>query len=176
MRKLSIAIAVAATLGLALLGSAQQRQRVSPHETVSIELAGKKIEIEYGRPYRKGRKIAGGLVPYGQVWRTGADEATRLTTEADIKIGNLLVPAGSYSLFTLPQEDSCTLIVNTVDKQWGAFKYDAAKDLGRVPMQVGENDNMVEQFTISLRPAGERKAMLRMEWEYAWIAVPIELQ
>lgn len=84
--------------------AAAQENRVSPHETVELALNGKKITVTYGRPSMKGRKIVGGLVPYGQVWRTGADEATVLTTEADLTIGTLAVPKGTYTIFTLPSE------------------------------------------------------------------------
>src|SRR5262245_1706606 len=92
-----------------------QRNRVSPHETVELSLNGKKITVTYGRPSMKGRKIVGDLVPYGSVWRTGADEATVLTTEADLTIGDLAVLKGSYSIFTLPSETGWKLIVNKVD-------------------------------------------------------------
>src|SRR5512145_2598141 len=102
-------------LGL-LLGSAAliqaQRQRVSPHETVSAVIGGKKVTIEYGRPSKKGREIFGKLVPYDQVWRAGADEATTITTEGDLMIGSLHVPAGTYALFTIPTQSEWTLIVN----------------------------------------------------------------
>jgi hypothetical protein len=96
-----------------------QEPRLSPHEQTSLTIGGKKITIEYGRPYVKGRKIFGGLEPYGKVWRTGADEATVLTTDADLMIGGLKVPKGSYGLFTLPEASRWTLILNTVAKQWG---------------------------------------------------------
>src|SRR5262249_55183581 len=83
---------------------ARQGNRASPHETVDLTLSGKKISVSYGRPYMKGRKIMGALVPFNAVWRTGADEATVLNTEADLTIGSLSVPKGSYALFTLPSE------------------------------------------------------------------------
>src|SRR5215510_2368501 len=119
--KLNLVLSALVALG-ALIGAAvAQGNRVSPHETTDLTLNGKKVTVTYGRPSMKGRKIMGGLVPYGQVWRTGADEATVLTTDADLMIGNLSVPKGSYSLFTLPSESGWKLIVNKVDKQWGAF-------------------------------------------------------
>ncbi|MGE0129518.1 MAG: DUF2911 domain-containing protein [Blastocatellales bacterium] len=151
---------VLATL-LALIGAAYaaQRNRVSPHETVELALNGKKITVTYGRPSMKGRKIVGGLVPYGKVWRTGADEATVLTTEADLMIGNLAVPKGSYTLFTLPSESGWKLIVNKVDKQWGAFSYDEKQDLGRTDLKVGKTASPVEQFTITLAQAGKAGVM-----------------
>jgi len=152
---------------LALIGAvaAAQENRASPHETVELKLNAKKISVTYGRPYMKGRKVVGGaLVPYGQVWRTGADEATVLTTEADLTIGSLAIPKGSYSIFTLPSETGWKLIVNKVDKQWGAFKYDEKQDLGRVDMKVGKTRAPVEQFTITLANAGNG-GIMKLEWE-----------
>ncbi len=153
-----------------------QTPRASPHETVEATIGGKKITIVYGRPYLKGRKAVGGsLVPYGQVWRTGADEATILTTEADLMIGSLSVPKGSYSLFTLPTEAGWKLIVNKTDKQWGAFKYDEKQDLGRVDMKVGKTSAPVEQFTISLAKAGAG-GVLKMEWENTSASVDVKVK
>ena len=148
--------------GIARLAPAQQR--ASPHETISTDVGGHKITITYGRPYMKGRKIVGGLVPYGKVWRTGADEATTLQTDVDLDINGLKVPAGEYSLFTLPNKDGWTLIVNKVAKQWGLAHKDE-DDFGRTKMQVSKSNSPVEQFTISLRPAGSDAITLKMEWE-----------
>ena len=155
---------------------AWQRQRVSPHETVEATIGGKKITVTYGRPYLKGRKAVGGsLVPYGQVWRTGADEATVLNTEADLMIGNLSVPKGKYSLFTLPSETGWKLIVNKVDDQWGAFSYKEADDLGRTDMKVGKTAAAVEQFTTSLASAGSG-GVLKLEWENTSASVDLKLK
>jgi len=174
MKKSYAVVLGVVALAVGVLAAVAQQQRASPHDRVSIQLAGgKKLTIEYGRPYMKGRKIMGGLVPYGQVWRTGADEATTLTTEADLDIQGLSVLAGSYALFTVPSEKGWKLIVNKVAKQWGAFKYDESQDLGRVDMEVTRTASPVEQFTITLMPAGGNKAILKMEWENTSAAVPI---
>lgn len=168
------AIAIAA-VSIALLLPATtraQEKRASPHADVSAPLAGKKITVSYGRPYVKGRTIFGSLVPWGQVWRTGADEATVFTTEADVVIGGLKVPKGEYALFTIPTEKQWTLVVNKTAKQWGAFKYDAAQDLGRVPMTVAAGAKPVEQFTIELVPAG-KQLTLKMSWDKTVASVAI---
>ena len=141
------------------------QQRASPHEQASLTIDGKKITIDYGRPYMKGRKIFGGLEKYGAVWRAGADEATMLTTDANLTIEGLKVPKGSYALFALLQESGWKLIVNTVAKQWGAFSYDQSKDLGRVDMKTTKAAAPLEQFTISLEAAGSKKGTLKMAWE-----------
>ena len=160
-----IALATGLFAMVAAVGFTQE-QRKSPHETVSVTLDGKNISISYGRPYLHGRKAVGGsLVPIGQVWRTGADEATKFTTDADVMIGNLKVPKGSYALFTLPAKDQWTLIVNKVADQWGAFKYDAAQDLGRTDLKTGKTSSPVEQFTISLKKDSDNQATLTLTWE-----------
>lgn len=166
--------ALSALLGLGLIlaaGAFAQRQRVSPHEKVEATLNGKKIVIEYGRPYLKDRSL-GTLAPNGQVWRTGADEATTLMCEGDLMIGSLHVPAGTYALFTVPGDTEWTLVVNKTAKQWGAFKYDSGTDLGRVKMKLGKTASPVEQFTIALSGSGS-KGELKMSWGGVEVSVPI---
>lgn len=161
----SIALAFAAT-------SYAEHKRASPHADVTATLAGKKIKVSHGRPSMKGRAIFGALVPWGEVWRTGADEATTFTTEADVVIGGLKVPKGEYSLFTIPTEKQWTLVLNKTAKQWGAFKYDATQDLGRVPMTVASVAKPVEQFTISMVPTG-KQLTLKLSWDKTVASVAI---
>jgi hypothetical protein len=171
MKAIAIAAASITALALATTTHAEDK-RASPHATATGSLAGKKISVSYGRPYVKGRAIFGGLVPWGEVWRTGADEATTFTTEADVVIGGLKVPKGEYSLFTIPTEKQWTLVLNKTAKQWGAFKYDAAQDLGRVPMTVASLPKPVEQFTIELVPAG-KQLTLKLAWDKTTASVAI---
>jgi hypothetical protein len=161
-------------LGLAATAPAQEK-RVSPHETTSIEVGGHKISITYGRPSLRGRKMLGAHEPYGKVWRTGADEATVLETDADLDINGLKVPKGSYALFTIPGEKSWTLIINKTAKQWGAFNYKEAADLGRVPMNVSKPASSIEEFTIKLAPAGTNACTLTLEWENTEASVPVKV-
>ncbi len=167
---------ISLALGLGLLAGtfAMQAvaQKASPHETVNAVMNGKTIKIEYGRPYAKGRNIYADLAPLGKVWRTGADEATTLVCQGDLMLGSLHVPAGSYTLFTIPGEGEWTLIVNKVAKQWGAFKYDEKMDLGRVKMKVGKTAAPVEQFTIGLDAQGS-KGTLKMAWGAVEASVPV---
>ena len=163
MKAIAIAAASIAVLSLVAIADAQEK-RASPHADATGVLAGKKITVSYGRPYMKGRAIFGGLVPWGQVWRTGADEATTFTTEADVVIGGLKVPKGEYALFTIPAEKQWTLVLNKTAKQWGAFKYDAAQDLGRVPMTVAAAPMAVVQLTIEMVPAGKQLS-LKLSWD-----------
>ena len=105
------------------------------------------------------------LVPFGQVWRLGADEATKLTTDTDITINDLKVPKGSYALFTIPAKDHWTLIVDKKADQWGAFSYDPSQDLGRTQMRVNELPKPVEQFIIALKQTSPGIATLSFTWE-----------
>lgn len=166
------ALALATLVGFA----AAQEPRKSPHDKTSVTLGGKDISISYGRPYLKGREVFGhDLVPYGQVWRTGADEATKLTTDADIMIGDLKVPKGSYALFTIPNKGNWTLIVNKTADQWGAFKYDASEDLGHTELNVSDLRSPVEQFTMTLKRTSDKQATLTLEWEKTEASTTIRL-
>jgi hypothetical protein len=166
----------AGLLGLGLMAasvaSAQQAGRVSPHETTSAVLGGKKVTIEYGRPYKKGREIFGKLEPFGKVWRTGADEATTIETAGDLMLGSLHVPAGKYSLFTIPGATDWTLIINKVAKQSGAFEYDAKNDLGRLKMKFEKSPKVTEQLTISIDAQGSR-GTLKIAWDNVIASVPV---
>lgn len=157
---------------LALFAAAQQN-RPSPPATADVTLAGKQVTIKYSRPSMRGRKIMGDVVPYGQVWRTGANEATTLITPIALKIGSAEVPAGEYTLWTLPGANSWKLILNKQTGQWGT-EYDEKQDLARVDMQKSTLPQPVEQFLISWHKISERKADLVLEWETTRASVPVE--
>lgn len=156
--------------------SAQDKsKRPSPPGTAECTINGKKVTIEYSRPSMKGRKIMGGLVPFGKVWRTGANEATTLTTETDLDIGGAKVPAGKYTLYTLPSDGTWKLIINKQTGQWGT-EYDEKQDLARVDMKASELAVPVEQFTISLDQDSNSSADLILEWEKTRQTVVIKAQ
>ncbi len=155
------------------VGARAQEERKSPHETANVTLGGQEITIAYGRPFIHSRKIMGGLVPYGKVWRTGADEATMLTTPVDLNIGGTAVPAGKYTLWTLPSAEAWKLVINKETGQWGT-KYDGKQDLARVDMHQSHLDQPVDQFTISWKKNGEHAADLVLEWENTRVAVPVQ--
>jgi hypothetical protein len=166
MRKFIAGFAVVLVAGLVTLVAGMQddkSKRPSPPGTAEIKLGGKQVKIEYGRPSMRGRKVFGELVPFGQVWRTGANEATTLTTETDLMVGSAHVPAGKYTLYTLPAENGWKLIINKQTGQWGT-EYDPAQDLVRVDMKKELIEIPIEQFTISFLPKGDA-AMLRLDWE-----------
>jgi hypothetical protein len=165
----------AVLVALVMTGStlAAQNQRASPHETVNATVDGAKISVTYGRPYMKGRKIAGGLVPYGKVWRTGADEATTLVTDKALMFGGTHVPPGTYTLYTLPGENGWQLIINKQTGQWGT-EYSEGQDLARVPMKVSKSASSTEQFTIAINdtPAGGE---LKLSWENSDVTAPFSV-
>jgi hypothetical protein len=136
----------------------------SPSADTSITIAGKKIHISYYAPSMHGRKIMGGLVPYGVVWCTGANYATQIDTDADLDMGGLKMPKGSYSIWTLPNEKEWTLIIN---KEIGQFHLDyrSSKDFGRVKMDLKSAPTPVETFTIRLAQMGENQGRLSLIWE-----------
>jgi Protein of unknown function (DUF2911) len=139
-------------------------KRPSPPGTAACSFEdGKKITVDYSRPSMRGRKIMGGLVPYGIVWRTGANDATSFVTDADLTIEGVGVPRGSYTLYTLPSDQTWKLIINKQTGQWGT-KYDEKQDVARVDLKKDALETPVEQFTISFAPAGSSCAM-KLEWE-----------
>ena len=150
-----------------------QGVRLSPRVLSEFHVGSTTIQIEYGRPATKGRKIFGGLVPYGKVWRTGADEATVLATASTLTIGTLSVPPGSYSLFTIPGKDVWTLIVNTVAEQSGVLQYNRKKDLGRLEMHVASVEEPIERLTITVEEVGNNNGILRVAWQKTVASVRI---
>lgn len=147
----------------------------SPRDSVQLVLAGKTISVNYGRPSARGRKIYGSLVPYNQVWRTGANEVTTFRTESDITLGGVTVPKGTYSLFTLPSKKSWLLIINKETGQNGLV-YHPRLDLTRVKLQKHEIPNYVERFTMSIDRTDSRSGLLRIEWERTSLAIPFALK
>ena len=143
----------------------------SPPANVAATIAGKKITIEYYAPSMHGRKIMGGLVPFGEVWCTGANWATKITTEAPLQMGTLKLPAGSYSIWTLPNANEWTLIIN---KQTGQFHkdYDSSTDFGRTKMNLKTLAAPVETFKIDLRSDGGNKGTLALDWETTEASIP----
>ena len=175
MQRKQLAVGVSLVMLIAVLAIAQQptqdkSKRPSPHDTAEVTLKNKKITIEYGRPFLKGRKVGQELAPYGKVWRTGADEATALNTEVDLNIGGIKVPAGKYTLYTLPSEGTWKLIINKQTGQWGT-KYDESQDLARVDMKKSALPQSVEQFTISFDKKNDTTAELNLEWENTRVSV-----
>jgi Protein of unknown function (DUF2911) len=145
-------------------------KRPSPPANAECKFSdGKTVKIDYSSPRAKGRKIFGAasekaLVPYGEVWRTGANEATTFVTDTNLTVGGKAVPAGSYTIFTIPNADAWTLIISKKTGEWGTDYPGEKEDVARAPMGVSKTPAAVENFTIAFDQAGG-KCMLRLEWE-----------
>ncbi len=148
--------------------------QLSPRDTLRTSIAGASFTITYSRPTKRGRVVFGAMVPWGEVWRTGANEATHFHTDKDLVIGGAAVPAGSYTLWTIPTPEEWTLIINKQTGQWGTI-YDPAQDLVRVGMHHEPLAATEEQFTLALEPM-EAGAVLRLKWDDREAWVPIEIK
>jgi len=165
-----LALAIAA---IALRAQQDKSKRPSPPATAKCELAGSKtVTIDYSSPRKKGRTVFPDVVKYGEVWRTGANEATTFVTTGDVTVGGTHVPAGSYTLFTIPGKDKWTLIISKKTGEWGTEYPGEKEDLARVDMKAGTAGSPVENFTISFEKAG-KGCNLKLAWDTttAWVSV-----
>jgi hypothetical protein len=145
--------------------------QLSTRDTTRANLGGAAMWVDYSRPAKRGRVIFGELVPFGQVWRTGANSATQLKTDKNLQVGGVALPAGVYSLFTIPNAKEWTLIINSETGQPGTA-HKPEKDVQRIPMKVTTLSQPVEKFTIGLTP-GEAGGVLFMEWDTTRAEVPV---
>src|SRR4051794_15606124 len=158
------AVLVLSAIPLTRYATAFQQNRISPHETVSTNLSGKELSITYGRPHLKRRAFGKDVAPYGQVWRLGADEATKLTLTSSVKVqGGPELSAGSYSLWAIPGEEKWTLIVNKAADIWGT-NYEQSQDLARFDAPVRKAAAPVEEFTITLTKKSDKSAEVSFAW------------
>ena len=165
---------LACTVFLATATLAQDMPLPSPPASAKVTLGGKEITVKYNAPSMRGRTIMGGLVPYGQVWRTGANPATTFITLGDLMIGTLKVPAGTYTIYTLPSATDWQLIVNKQKGQWGT-EYNQDQDLGRVPMMKKTLGTPQEVMSISFENTSGMKTELHVKWEATDVFVPVSL-
>lgn len=146
----------------------------SPLDTTRASIAGANLEVVYSRPSRRGRVIFGGVVPWGEVWRTGANAATQLTTSRDLIIGGTPLPAGKYTLFTFPTPTGAQLIINSQTGQWGT-DYEQKRDFARVNLETMMLATPLERFTISIEPSGDG-GVLRLAWADRAYSVPFTVK
>lgn len=157
------------------LAAQEEAGRLSPLDSVKTTLDGAQIEIQYGRPSMRGREIFGGLVPYDEVWRTGANEATHFRTSSALQLGDTRVPAGHYTLYTVPGPEEWTLIVNSQTGQWGTV-YEQDRDFRRLPLRVERLSSTVDTFTIRVEEGGDgRDGVLSLEWANTRAWTPIDV-
>lgn len=149
--------------------------RSSPMATAATKLSdGTYVKVVYGSPRMRGREIFGALVPYGEVWRTGANEATEITFTEEVTFGGQSVPAGTYALFTVPGPDAWTVILNRELGQWGAYNYTAEADVLRLDAPAEEADKQHEAFTIAFDEADDAGTTLSLTWDETAVRVPLE--
>lgn len=148
---------------------------LSGAESKKFSFNGADFRVQYGSPEKRGRTIFGGIVPWGEQWRTGANRATHFRTSHDLVIGDLEVPAGEYTLFTIPEEDGGTLIINSQTGQNGQT-YDESRDLGRVPMEIRTQPEVTEKFTITIVENGSNGGVLKLIWDQTVFSVDFEIE
>lgn len=146
-----------------------QEKRKSPKAEVSDQIDGVNVSITYGQPSKNDRDIFGGLVPYDKIWRTGANEATVLEVDQAVQVNGQNLKAGKYALFTIPGEESWTIILNGVWNQWGAYNYDQSKDVLRFEVDPEESD-LTEKFTIEINEDGT----IEMKWDKTAVSFMVE--
>ncbi|MFI5250338.1 MAG: DUF2911 domain-containing protein [Gemmatimonadales bacterium] len=145
---------------------------LSPRGSARATIGDATLSVDYGRPMKRGRDVFGGVVLWDHVWRTGANAATGFVTDKDIMVGDTRIPAGSYTLFSLPSRTGWKLIVSKRTGEWGT-EYDSAADFARIPMRVSRTPNPVEQFTIGIAPAGSSVGVMTFTWDTTVGTLPV---
>jgi hypothetical protein len=153
-----------------ITGVLAQEKKLSPPAKVEGEIGNVKVKIDYHQPSARGRQIMGGLVPYGEVWRTGANNTTTIEFSDPVKIEGKELPKGKYALFTVPGENEWVIIFNKT-VAWGAYQYKAAEDVLRVSVKPAKTTNFVETFTISL---DKGKDAIKLEWENTSVSFKVK--
>jgi hypothetical protein len=179
MRKVlatSVVLCFAFVLSAGLLQAQDMKdksKRPSPPANATLDLGGgKSVSIDYSSPRAKGRKIYGDLVPYGKVWRAGANESTTFVTTADLNVGGTTVPAGAYTLFAIPDKDKWTLVISKKTGEWGTDYPGPSNDLARIDMKVSALPSPVENYTMSFEKSG-MGGTLNIDWENTRASVSI---
>lgn len=164
-----------ALLSCSLLGFSQFNVPIaSPKQKVEQQFSMTKISVEYGRPGVKGRKVFGELVPFGKVWRAGANSATKVTFEQNVDFGGKDVKAGSYALFVIPMEKEWKVMLNKDANQWGAYSYDEKLNVAEFTVPVQKMADKQEWFEIAVNPVDIHSAEMLIKWDMTKVAIPIK--
>ena len=147
----------------------------SPRQKVEQQFSMSKITVDYGRPGVKGRKIFGDLVPFGKVWRLGANSSTKITFEQSVNFGGKTVSAGTYGLFVIPTEKEWKVILNKDSQQWGAYTFDEKLNVVDVTLPVQKLAEKQEWFVIELNPIDENAVNLVMKWDFTKVELPLKI-
>lgn len=174
--KKSIIIAALAVATIFTANQAEAQIKLPPAssaQTITQGLGISKATLTYSRPNMNGRKIFGGLVPFGEVWRTGANTVTALTTETDLQIAGHELPAGTYGILSIPGENEWTIILSSNSKQWGAYSYKQEEDIFRFTVKPERLSNAVETFSMGFSDVGPESAVFNISWENTKVSFPI---
>lgn len=178
MKKLIALLVTVAAFSASALRAEEAKKidfpQASPGASFKQRVGVTDISVEYSRPGVRERKIFGGLVPYGQIWRTGANAATKLTFSTDVKLGGAAVPAGSYGLFTIPGESEWTVILSKVNDEWGSYTYKEKDDQARIKVKPVALAEPLETMTIGVQDIHSGKASLVIAWEKTKVSVEID--
>ena len=163
-------------LSVSALGFAQDYSvpAASPRQKVEQQFSMSKVSVDYGRPGVKGRKIFGELVPFGQVWRAGANSSTKVTFGQAVNFGGKIVPAGTYGLFVVPSEKEWKIILNKDFQQWGSYTYDAKQDVVDIVVPVNKLADKQEWFEITLNPTDENSGNLVIKWDFSQAEIALK--
>ncbi len=175
MKYVTLALLFLAGISTASFAQGLKLPSLSPTAKVSQQFSVSEIEIEYSRPSARGRKIFGGLVPYGEVWRTGANASTKLTVGEDFNIGGVDVKAGKYSFYTIPGAAEWTVILNSDLGNWGAMGYSTDKDVARFTVKPSTINNKTETFTIEIADITFNSCNIVVKWENTKVVVPVKV-
>ena len=173
LQKLNLCLVGVAMVGMvtwalpAVAERGDDAERKSKNGHVEAEISGVSVVIDYGRPEMRGRDIFGALVPFGEVWRTGADEATNITFSGDVVFGGTPVSAGTYSLFTVPNETEWTVVLNSVAEQWGAYDYSEDNDVVRVTATPSASES-TEVMTFEASDSG-----VELHWDEVAVVISV---
>ena len=146
----------------------------SPRQKVEQQFSMSNITVDYGRPGVKGRKIFGDLVPFGKVWRAGANSSTKITFEQSVNFGGKTVSAGTYGLFVIPTEKEWKVILNKDSQQWGAYTFDEKQNVVDVTIPVQKLAEKQEWFVIELNPVDDNSVNLVMKWDFTKVELPLK--
>ncbi|MBV9086792.1 MAG: DUF2911 domain-containing protein [Acidobacteria bacterium] len=176
MRKTALVCGLVLLASLLVVAQQDKSKRPSPPGSASCRFAdGKQVNIDYSRPSTKGRQIYGGLVPWDKVWRTGANEATTFVTDTNLNVGGTQVPAGAYTLYTVPSQTNWKLVISKKTGQWG-IPYPENEDLARIDMKSEPLPSQVEEFTINFVQHGGSACTLNLDWERTRASVAVSEQ
>ena len=171
MKKLFVTV----LLSFSLLGFSQFNvPTASPRQKIEQQFSMTKISVDYGRPGVKGRKVFGELVPFGKVWRAGANSSTKITFDQNVNFGGKEVMAGTYGLFVIPMEKEWKVILNKDSQQWGAFSYDEKLNVAEVTVPVQKLADKQEWFEITVNPIDIHSAEMIFKWDTTKVVIPIK--